>query len=77
VSTRVVDEKVFEYAILQDGQGKIIWNVAQQDRPVVRRKYEDGEIDFIDQKTGNMILPKRDRESEDIPMCTHCGKRPW
>jgi hypothetical protein len=72
----VVSSKVYDNAIIQDGSGKIVWNCAQYDSPVIRRKYDDGQVDVILQ-TGEVILPPHDPKEPALPTCQHCGERPW
>jgi hypothetical protein len=73
---QIVREQEFDHAILQDSEGRVIFNALQQDRIVVRRVYDDGELDMIDKKTGEVLLPKHDID-KGLPRCTHCGKVPY
>jgi hypothetical protein len=73
----IVSSKVYDNAIIQDGSGKIVWNCAQMDSPVIRRKYDNGTVDVIAQKTGEVVLPPFSPEEPTLPVCQHCGERPW
>jgi hypothetical protein len=73
---QIVRETEFEYAILQDSEGAVIFNAFQQDRVIVRRVYDDGELDMIDKETGEVLLPKHDIDKGNPP-CKHCGKVPY
>jgi hypothetical protein len=73
----LVSEKVLDIVIIQDADGRIIWNAGQMNSPVILRQYSDRTREFVDQKTGKVIRPRYDPSKEDIPACVHCGNRPW
>jgi hypothetical protein len=73
---QIVRETEFDHFILQDSEGKIIFNAFQQDRIGVRRIYDDGDMDVIDKETGEIILPKHDIDKGNPP-CKHCGEVPY
>lgn len=73
----VVTEKIYENVVLTDRTGRVIWNAGQQDSPAVRRVYSDGSIDFVDQRTGKLILPRSEPMEAVIPRCQKCGEEPW
>lgn len=74
---KIIEEKTYEYAIVQDADGKVIFNAFQQDKPVVRRRYDDGYYDVIEQKTGKLIVPRYSSLDDALPKCQHCGESPW
>ena len=73
----IVNERVLDNCIVTDASGRVLWNAAQQDHPVIRRKYDDGTVDVIAQRDGRLILPAYNPNDADIPLCQHCGERPW
>lgn len=69
----LVAEKIFEYAVVVDQDGKIIHNAMQQDDPIIHRKYDDGLIHLLSSKTGKLIVAPFDPETAEKMHCPHCN----
>lgn len=70
---RLVEEREFDNAILQDGEGKIIFNAAQMDDVVIRKRYDDGMVHCFSKKTGKLIMAPYNLHEQGPPRCPHCG----
>jgi sugar lactone lactonase YvrE len=70
----IVEEIESAEAIIFSEDGTALWNSFQMDKPIVRRKYDDGTIDIVDKKSGRVIFGPFDPNSEGQPKCRHCGE---
>lgn len=74
-----IETREFEYGILTDDEGKIIFNAAQQDTTLIVNRYADGTVEFLGREQRpngeiRLIVPRHDPE-QDAARCRHCGEK--
>jgi hypothetical protein len=67
----VVQEKEYDFAIVTDQGGNVIYNAAQADDPIIRRLYADGTFEILRKSTMKPILPRHHPDGE-LPRCPNC-----
>lgn len=75
--SKVVSEKVYENAILQNADGMIVANLPQQDMLGIRKCYDDGTVEWwvkpYEGGSARLIIPRYDPQTQQ-PRCRHCGE---
>lgn len=73
-----VSEKEISEGILIDHNGKVLFNLWQQDIIALVKRTEDGFVHIYNKRTGKLMIPPYHPDDEIYaPKCRHCGRYPF